>query len=219
MPQRSAVRGTGERAREKDRIMRLFTSLILAASLIAPVHAEGLHRTSGGQRPSVAATQSVQFLGKAFTLKFKAADKPVRVYEYYPADQTPDDWLELVEFQIYPARATGNEPVDYAKRLVAAFKRRYPYMQFAMYADERSGAAMLDFFFPGSTRHREGKAFVEFDAFKFFRAADGRVISFHYAKNVESVSNSRPMSLVAAELRETRQEVEPALSRFEPYRP
>ena len=199
--------------------MRLLTSLILAAGLLSPVHAEGLHRTSGSQRPSVAATQSVEFLGKAFTLKFKATDKPVRVYEYFPADQTPDDWLELVEFQVYPARATGNEPVDYAKRLVAEFKRRYPYMQFAMYADERSGAAMLDFFFPSSTRYREGKAYIEFNAFKFFRAAGGGVISFHYAKNVESVSKARPMNLVAAELRETRQEVEPALTRFEPYRP
>lgn len=199
--------------------MRLLASLIVAAGLMSPVHAEGLHRTSGSQRPSVAATHSVEFLGKTFTLKFKSNDKPVRVYEYYPADQSPDDWLELVEFQIYPARAAGNKPLDYAERLAAAFKRRYPYMQFAMYADERTGTAMLDFFFPASTRHRAGKEFVEFNAFKFFRAPGGRVISFHYAKNVEGISRTRPMNLVAAELRETRQQVEPALTQLAPYRP
>src|SRR5712691_823757 len=103
-------------------------------------------------RPSVTNTQTVEFLGRKFELKFKATDQPVQIYEYFLARETPSAWLELVEFQIYPVHPDGNEPMDHAKRTAAAFKTKYPYMRFALYSDKNTNAALLDFFYPTSTR-------------------------------------------------------------------
>ncbi len=170
-------------------------------------------------RPSVADTRTVDFLGKRFELKFKATGKPVRIYEYFLVKETPDNWLELVEFQIYPVHPDGNEPLDHAKRTAAAFKQKYPYMQFALYSDNKTGAAFLDFFYPTSTRKEKGKDFLEFNAFKFFRDAGSPVaMSFHYAKNIEGTGTSRPMNDVSADIKKTRQEVVPAMARFPLFR-
>lgn len=189
-------------------------SLILVGCAATPVASP-----PDTSRPSVAATQTVEFIGKKFELKFKDTDKPVRIYEYYPAQEIPTDWFELAEFQIYPVRSDGNEPMDFAKRLAAAFKQKYPYMQFALYSDSNTGAAMLDFFYPTSTRKDKGKDFLEFNAFKFFRdAGSAQTMSFHYARNIESTSASRPMESVSAEVKQTRMEVVPAMARFPLYR-
>lgn len=170
-------------------------------------------------RPSITDTQAVEFLGKRFELKFKATDKPVRIYEYFPAGETPDNWFELAEFQVYPVHPDGNEPMDHAKRTAAAFKQKYPYMQFALYADNNTGAALLDFFYPTSTRKDKGKEFLEFNAFKFFRdAGSAHTMSFHYAKNIESASATRKMNDVSGDIKKTRQEVVPAMAKFPLYR-
>ena len=187
--------------------------LLLAFCSMLPAYA------ADPDRPSVASTQTVDFLAQKFALKFKAADKPVQIYEYFPADQTPRDWLELVEFQIYPPHPEGDAPVDHAKRTAAAFKKKYPHMRFALHLDKRSGAIMLDFFYPTSTRKEDGKEFLEFNAFKFFRDASGeRTLSFHYAKNIEGPHGSRPMSEVSADIRKTREDVLPAMAKFPLFR-
>lgn len=189
-------------------------SLTLVGCAAAPVAAP-----PDMSRPSVAATQTVEFIGKQFQLKFKDTDKPVRIYEYYPAQDSPSDWMELTEFQVYPVRSDGNEPMDFAKRLAVAFKQKYPYMQFALYSDNNTGAAMLDFFYPTSTRKDKDKDFLEFNAFKFFRdAGSAQTMSFHYARNIESTSASRPMASVSAEVKETRRQVVPAMAKFPLYR-
>src|SRR5688500_6562843 len=104
--------------------------LLLAACSLLPAYA------ADSERPSVASTKKVEFLAQKFDLKFKATDKPVRIYEYFPANETPDNWLELVEFQIYPVHPQGNDPMDHAKRTASAFKKKYPHMRFAVYADK-----------------------------------------------------------------------------------
>ena len=187
--------------------------LLLAVCAILPAYA------ADSGRPSVAGTQTLEFLAKQFALKFKATDKPVQIYEYFPAGQTPRDWLELVEFQIYPVHPEGDEPLDHAKRTAAAFKKKYAHMRFAVHSDKRSGAIMLDFFYPNSTRKERGKEFLEFNAFKFFRDGSGeRTLSFHYAKNIEGPHASRPMSEVSADIRKTRDDVLPAMAKFPLFR-
>lgn len=200
--------------------MRLVTCLLfIGFSGLVGCASTPVATASDANRPSIADTQAVEFLGKKFELKFKATDQPVRIYEYFPARETPDNWSELVDFEVYPVRPDGNEPMDYAKRTAAAFKQKYPYMQFALYADNNTGAALLDFFYPTSTRKEKGKEFFEFNAFKFFRDADSaHTMSFHYAKNIESTSPTRSMNDVSSDIKTTRQEVVPAMAKFPLYR-
>ena len=92
-------------------------------------------------------------------------------------------------------------------------------MQFALYTDNNTGAAMLDFFFPTSTRKEKGQDFLEFNAFKFFHdAGSACTMSFHYAKNIEGPSTSRLLKDVSADLKKTRQEVVPAMAQFPLFR-
>ena len=168
---------------------------------------------SGPGISSASDIQTVEFLGKEFQLKFAAVDKPVKTYEYYLASETPSDWFELVEFQIYPVNPDGNRPVDFAKRTAAAFMQQYPDMQYALFSDKSSSSVMLDFFYPTSTR--VDKDYVEFDAFKYFQdGGSPSVICLHYARNIEGVSASRPSSDVLADIKKARAQVESALAGF-----
>jgi hypothetical protein len=199
--------------------MRVVAFFFLSICSVLPGYASEVTAAMDAGRVSVADTKTVEFIGKKFEIKFKATDKPVRIYEYFLANETPENWLELVEFQVYPVHPEGNEPMDHAKRTAAAFKKKYPYMQFALYSDNNSGAALLDFFYPESTRKEKEKGFLEFNAFKFFRdVGSEHTMSFHYAKNIESTSPSRPMNDVSGDIRKTRQEVVPAMAKLPLYR-
>jgi hypothetical protein len=199
--------------------MRLMTVLALIFYTAVPIYASEPAAPAVSRHASVANTKTVEFIGKKFELKFKATDKPVRIYEYFLSNETPEHWLEMVEFQIYPTHPQSNEPMDHAKRTAAAFKQKYPHMQFALLTEEKTGAAMLDFFYPESTRKEKGKSFLEFNAFKFYREADSpHTKSFHYAKNIEGPSQSRPMEKVSADIKKTREAVIPAIARFPFYR-
>lgn len=161
--------------------------------------------------PSVANTQIVEFMGKKFELKFKSTDQPTQIYEYYLPNETPSDWIELVEFQIYPVNPDGNKPIDFARRVAAAFMQQYPNMQYSLITDNNSDAAVLDFFYPTSSRKEKGKEFLEFDAFKFFSVAGGtQTMSFHYAKNIEFIN---PDSFLS-EFEKTREEIVSAMTEF-----
>jgi hypothetical protein len=168
--------------------------------------------------PSIAETKSVTFLGKKFDLKFHPAQQVVPLYEYYPGQDRPETWMELVDFRIYPVNPSGNAPVEHAKRTAAEFKKKYPYMKFALYEDKKSAAALLDFFYPAETGKDEEKSFLEFNAFKFFSDPNtGKTISFHYAKKIESTSDSRDSSDVLADIKKTRAEIVPAMVSFPVY--
>ena len=92
-------------------------------------------------------------------------------------------------------------------------------MPYALHTEESTGAVILDFFYPASTRKESGKTFLEFNAFKFFRAADEQhVSSFHYAKNIESISDARAFEVVSSEIRRTREALVSALAVFPLYR-
>lgn len=164
---------------------------------------------------SVSETKVLEFMGKKFELKFKDTDKPVKIYEYFSGKDTPDDWIEIVEFQIYPINQDGNSPMDFAKRTAAAFKKNYPYMQHSLLSEEKTGAALLDFFYPESKRKEKNREFIEFNAFKFYRELGGnRTIAVHYAKNIENTKTTRKNEDVVNDIRKTRSEIIPALAKF-----
>ena len=167
----------------------------------------------------ISETKSIDFLGRTFDLKFASTGKPVHSYEFFRKEESPELWLELVEFQIYPINPDGNEPIDFAKRVADAFIKQYPKMSFALHTEESTGAVILDFFYPTSTRKEAGKAFLEFNAFKFFRAEDEQHTSgFHYAKNIESISEARAFEVVSSEIKRTREEMMSAMAVFPIYR-
>ena len=162
----------------------------------------------------------MKFLGKVFTLKFQATDQPVQIYEFFlPADD-PSDWIELVEIQIYPVNPNGNQPRDFANRTAAAFEQQYPDLPLGMLANNNSAVVILDFIYPTSTHQRQGRQFLEFNAFMFFPDIDTeQVIGFHYAKNIESTRPSRTMDDVNDEILDTRVAVEEAMAKFSLFDP
>jgi hypothetical protein len=168
--------------------------------------------------PSVAETKSIVFHGESFELEFHPLKSAVALYEYYPAGSTPEQWMELIDFRIYPENPSGNTPADFAQRLANDYKKRYPGMNLGLYEEKATHAVLLDFFYPMSTRHEAGKTFLEFDAFKFFSdPVTGKTLSCHYARNIEGPGEARQTLDVVSDIKTARAEIIPALAALPPY--
>jgi hypothetical protein len=155
--------------------------------------------------------QTIEFIGKKFELKFKSSDQPVQTYEYYLSNESPSDWFELTEIQYYPVHPTANQPADFAKRTAEAFIQQYPTMKYSLLTNGNTDEAILDFFYPTSTR----EGYLEFDAFKFFKDPNSsQIIGFHYAKNIEDINSSRSYDNVLGDIKTTRKETESAMAKF-----
>lgn len=161
---------------------------------------------------SVADIQKIEFIGKTFKLQFTSTDQGVQRYEYYLPTESPSDWFELVEIQVYPVNPAGNEPIDFANRIANAFIQQYPDMKYSLLQNDNANEAILDFFYPTSTR----AGYLEFNAFKFFKdPASEHVIGFHYAKNIEDSNSSRSYDTVVADLKQTIKDIESAMAEFD----
>ena len=168
----------------------------------------------GLRYPSVTELEDIDFLGTKFVREAGITDTPVQTYSYYPPDQSPDDWLERIEFEVHPA-ADGEGPLDQATRIAEGFKLENPNMDYALASDDRAGVAYLDFFYPHSSRKEAGKDFLEFNAFKFLRDwGSHRIIVFHYVKNVEGIGVHRPISDVSMDIISLRQDVQQAMMKL-----
>jgi hypothetical protein len=190
-------------------LLAVLTGLVLLGCASAPVST-----APDLSRPSVADTEAIEFAGKRLELRFRSKQKVVPVFEYYLPGEATDRWSELVAFRVYPVHPDGNEPMDHAARTAKLFKQQYPYMQFALYSDRNTGAALLDFFYPTSTR-KDGY-FLEFNAFKFFRdAGTPNIMSFHYARNIPG---DREREHVLADIKAIRAEILPAIAKLPLYR-
>lgn len=161
---------------------------------------------------SVTGIQTIEFIGKTFELQFMSTDQQVQRLEYYLPNESPSDWFELVEIQVYPVNPAGNEPIDFANRIANAFIQQYPEMKYSLLQNDSANEVILDFFYPTSTR----VGYLEFNAFKFFKdPAGSQVIGFHYAKNVEDANSSRSYDDVVADLKQTIKEIESAMAQFD----
>ena len=160
---------------------------------------------------SVTDIKSIEFIGKTFELQFTSTDQGIQRFEYYLPNESPSDWFELVEIQVYPVNSAGNEPIDFANRIANAFIQQYPDMKYSLLQNDSANEVILDFFYPTSTR----EGYLEFDAFKFLKdPASGQVIGFHYAKNIEDQNSSRTYDDVVTDLKQTINDIESALAEF-----
>jgi len=156
--------------------------------------------------------KTIEFIGKTFELQFTSTDQGVQRFEYYLPNESPSDWFELVEIQVYPENPAGNEPIDLANRIASAFIQQYPEMKYSLLQNNSANEVILDFFYPTSTR----EGYLEFNAFKFFKdPASEQVIGFHYAKNIEDENSSRTYDAVVTDLKQTIKEIESALAKFD----
>lgn len=159
-----------------------------------------------------AGLQTIEFIGKTFELQFTSIDQQVERYEYYLPNESPADWLELVEIQVYPVNPAGNEPIDFANRIANAFIQQYPEMRYSLLQNDAANEVILNFFYPTATR----EGYLEFNAFKFIKdPSSSHVIGFHYAKNIEDVNASRSQDELVAELKQTIKDIESALATFD----
>lgn len=170
--------------------------------------------------PSIAGSKTVEFLGKRFTRKFQDANQVLRFYEYFPEKQTPTDWWELVDFQVYAPTPKPREPIDYARTVTGKFSHDYAQSSYHTYINYKTGTVILELIYPRSTRKDAHKKFFEFSAFKFYRdSGSGQVIVFHYARNIEAAGPERGEQSVRLEIKRIRDKVLHALTGFPDYQP
>ena len=188
-----------------------FSALLLYLGSLGLVACSTLQ---GLRYPSVSELEAIDFLGKKFVLESESTDTPVQTYSYYPPDQSPEDWLERIEFEVHTS-ADGEGPLDKASRIAKDFKQENLNMDYALTSDNRAGVAYLDFFYPYSSHKEAGKDYLEFNAFKYSRDwGSHRIIVFHYVKNVEGIGVHRPISDVSTEIISLRHDVQQAMMKL-----
>ena len=198
--------------------MYRFLMVVSALLSYAPGYAEEPRTTEPDTAASlsVSKTQTIDFIGKTFILKYKETDQAVPIYEYFPDGDNPPAWNELVDFRVYPVHPDGNKPLDHARRAAELFKQQYPHMRFALYDSKESESVILDFFYPTSSR-KDGE-FLEFNSFLYYRDPGSNIVmSFHYAKNIPGMTSVRSMETVIDDLRKARAELVSAMAAFPTY--
>ena len=195
------------------RILVLLPAIV--AALLVAQRAAGLEKRLEPQLQSIADTQSLSFDGREFVLKFKAENQSVPLFEYFLANESPSEWTELVDFRIEPKVPRANKPLDHAARTAKLFKATYPLMPFAMYKNDKTGEALLDFLI--LLPDKDG---LEFNAFRFYAAgSDHRVLCFHYAKKLKGPSETKTYQDAKAEIVALRQKILPIIWQVPVYRP
>lgn len=190
-------------------VSRLCVTALVFLAMLATRPVVAASDAEVAARPSLAATQSIEFEGQRFVRKFEDTDHAVSVYEFFLPQEEPQDWTELVAFRV--SQAGAGSAVEQATRTAQLFKQQYPHMQFGLLQDQSGEAAMVDFFVPGE----DSQPYLEFNIFKFFSADNGQVISFQYGKKV---STDRDSEETVAQMRALRQQMMNAMAAFPVYR-
>lgn len=152
---------------------------LLIVSLVALLAGCASAPTPDLSRPSIADTQSVQFAGKTFVLKFR---KP-GLWEFFPPQESVDAWSEMLDFTVVPRDQNRFEPLDLGKRTVQLHQQENPNMPAILTTDNRTGVLYLMLFFPKSLR-KDGQ-FSEISFFKYYKdSATDQIIIFHFARNI-----------------------------------
>lgn len=159
-------------------------------------------------RPSIAETQSVEFAGKTFVLKFHKAG----LWEFFPAQESVDAWSEMVDFTVVSRDFNHFKPLDLARRAIALHQQENPNMPAVLLTDNKTGIDYSMMFFPTALR-KDGQ-FSEISFFKYYKdSATGQTIIFHFARNIPK-PNTPSESAMA-----TGREIVPAIEAFPLYRP
>jgi hypothetical protein len=195
------------------RVLVLLPAIV--AALLVAERTAGLEKRPESQPQSIADIQSLSFDDREFVLKFKAENQSVPLFEYFLANESPSEWTELVDFRIEPKVPHANKPLDHAVRTARLFKATYPLMPFAIYKNDKTGEALLDFLIPLSDK--DG---LEFNAFRFYAVGpDHRVLCFHYAKKLKGPSETKKYQDAKAEIVALRQKILLIIWQVPLYRP
>lgn len=159
-------------------------------------------------RPSIAETQSVEFAGKTFVLKFHKAG----LWEFVPAQESIDAWSEMVDFTVVSSDFNRFKPLDLAKRAIELHQQENPNMPAILLTDNKTGIDYSMMFYPTALR-KDGQ-FSEISYFKYYKdGATGQTIIFHFARNIPKPSNPSESAI------EIGREIVPAIEAFPLYRP
>ena len=136
-------------------------------------------------RPSIAATQSIDFDGSHFTVKYHAADKGQSITEYYLAAETPEAWTRLVDLQVYPTAAKHLSPADFATLVGQKVTSVNPSAHYNLYQNKAEGTVILDFITWDDAGIKAN--LLEVNLFKIYPdPKTGNLLSFHYAERVKT---------------------------------
>lgn len=184
------------------------TLLILSTLLLLSGCALPRANVATPSSPSIAETQSVQFAGKTFVLKFQ---KP-GLWEYFPAEESVDAWTEMVDFTVVPREMNHLKPLDIGKRAIALHQQENPNLPAMLMTDNRTGVDYAMMFFPNALR-KDGQ-FSEISYFKYYKdGASGQTIIFHYARNIPKPNDPSDTA------EKIGQEIPPLIEAFPLYRP
>ena len=136
-------------------------------------------------RPSIAATQSIDFDGSRFTVKYHAADKGQSITEYYLANEKPEAWTRLVDLQVYPTAAKRLSPADFATLVGQKVTSVNPSAHYNLYQNKVDGTVILDFITWDDAGIKAN--LLEVNLFKIYPdPKTGNLLSFHYAERVKT---------------------------------
>jgi hypothetical protein len=133
---------------------------------------------------------TVEFNGQRFTLGYEdQASLPDGqpgngLAEFTLPGETVDGWSKLFAYYSYPEM--GDDPTAAVEAVGKAVKETNKDANFAIVVNEKTGEAIIDFltWTPGSD-------VMEFNVFKYARAADGRgLVAMQYAQHVKADDTS-----------------------------
>lgn len=128
---------------------------------------------------------SVEFDGSTYGLAFENQGQPQNgqpgnsIAEFTLPGETVEDWSKLFAFHSFPTM--GDDPLVAVEAVGEVVKQTNPDANFAIVEDKENGEAIIDFltWAPGSD-------VMEFNVFKYARAADGRgLVAMQYAQHIK----------------------------------
>ncbi len=119
------------------------------------------------------AKESVRFDGQTLVLAATGTNPGESVREFIPAGENLKSWTKLASIRKYPQL---DDPRAVAENLVRSLKKQYPGAQSALIQNPKSGEVIVDF-----VVWPPDNAFVEFNIFKYSKAANGGLIAQQYA--------------------------------------
>jgi len=117
--------------------------------------------------------ESVTFDGRTLELVWEGEIPGGVAREFVPAGERPEAWTRLASIRSYPAE---RDPKALAVSLVTGIKAESPQAPCSIRQDATTGDVLVDYvFWPADASS------VEFNVFRFSKAADGGVVAHQYA--------------------------------------
>jgi len=126
-----------------------------------------------GDQPENAPAKAVRFDGETLPLAFEQVNQDESLAEYIPRGQSLERWTQLAAIRRFRDR---RDPAAAVGALARSLKETNPLAPSKVLENPRTGEAMIDF-----VTWPESGEFVEFNIFKYRKAADGTLVAEQYA--------------------------------------